>query len=168
MKKLIVLVVMLVASMGVAMSQNYMVVDSEKIFKSISAYNSAITELDELSKAYQAQVDAKFSEIEQLYNNYQQQKANLSAAVRQARENTIIQKENEATKYQQEMFGADGVVMKRRIELMSPIQKRVFDTIENYCKGSNYDMVIDIASNATLLYYKPSIDKTEAIIKLVK
>ena len=78
------------ALMSVAtMAQNYIVVNSEKIFKSIPAYNSAIEALDKLAQSYQEQVDAKFEEVERLYNSYQQQKASLSATTRQQWEEVI-------------------------------------------------------------------------------
>lgn len=168
MKKIFALVLSLVAFVGVASAQNYMVVDSEKIFKSIDEYNNAMTQLDNLAKLYQQQVDSQFAAIEKLYNNYQQEKASLSAAARAAREQQILDKEAEAMKYQESLFGNDGTMMKKRIELIQPIQERVFKAIESYAKSNGFDMVLDIASNATLLYYSPSVDRTEAVIKLVK
>ena len=168
MKKMIIALVAVVMSVGMASAQNYMVVDSEKIFKSISEYNAALTQLDNLAKSYQQQVDAKYAQVEALYNAYQQQKANLSAAGRAMRENEILEKESETIKFQESIFGNEGTMMKKRIELIQPIQERVFKAIEAYAKENGFDMVLDIASNATMLYYSPKIDRTEAVIKLVK
>ena len=81
--KRLFLTVVLAAAGWCAYAQNYMIVDSEKIFKSIDAYNTAIKDLDKMAEDYQKQVDDKFAEIETLYNNYQQQKASLSATTRQ-------------------------------------------------------------------------------------
>ena len=80
--KRLFLTVVLAAAGWCAYAQNYMIVDSEKIFKSIDAYNTAIKDLDKMAEDYQKQVDDKFAEIETLYNNYQQQKASLSATTR--------------------------------------------------------------------------------------
>ena len=82
MKKLI-LTIALALSAAVVSAQNYIVVNSEKIFKSVAAYNTAIAELDKLAEQYQKQVDEKFKEVETLYNSYQGQKASLNAATRQ-------------------------------------------------------------------------------------
>ena len=151
-----------------ALAQNYAVVNSEKVFKSVEKYNAAITQLDELAKQYQAQVDAKFEEVEKLYNAYMQRKASLSQASQQANEENIIKKEQEATEFQEKIFGTEGELMKKRLELIQPIQKQVFAAIEEYAKQKGYDMVIDIAQNATMLYYSPKADHTEAIIALLK
>lgn len=168
MKKIILTILAAVGCIGALSAQNYMVVNSEKIFKSINDYNNAITELDNLAETYQQQVDAKFEAVATLYNNYQAQKANLSTSARDAREQAILDKEHEATKFQESIFGNDGTLMKKRIELIQPIQEKVFKAIADYSKANGFDMVIDIASNATLLYYSTGIDKTEEIIKLIK
>ena len=168
MKKIFALLLGVAAFMGVASAQNYMVVDSEKIFKSIKEYNNALVQLDNLAQSYQQQVDAKYQQIEALYNSYQQQKANLSAATRAMRENEILEKESETVKFQESIFGNEGTMMKKRIELIQPIQERVFKAIESYAKANGFDLVLDIASNATMLYYSPEVNRTEAVIKLVK
>ena len=36
--------------------------------------------------------------------------------------------------------------MKKRIELIQPIQKRVFDAIANYAAQNGYELVLDAAS----------------------
>ena len=110
--KRLFLTVVLAAAGWCAYAQNYMIVDSEKIFKSIDAYNTAIKDLDKMAEDYQKQVDDKFAEIETLYNNYQQQKASLSATTRQVLEDTILSKEKDATALQESLFGKDGTLMK--------------------------------------------------------
>ena len=113
-------------------------------------------------------MDAKFQEVEKLYNSYVEQRASLSASARQAYEQNILQKEAEATKYQESLFGTDGELMKRRLELIQPIQERVFSTIESISKQYGYDLVIDIAANPTLLYYSEKVDMTNAVIEALK
>lgn len=155
--------------MGVAaMAQNYIVVNSEKIFKSIAAYNTAIEELDKLAKNYQEWVDAKFEEVEQLYNNYQQQRASLSESTRQQWETVILEKEQQATKYQEELFGQEGTLMKQRIEKIKPIQEKVFAAIEAYAKQVGAEVVIDSSNNPTLLYNAPSVERTDEVIATLK
>ena len=166
--KRLILIAAFVLTAGTLSAQNYIIVNSEKIFKSIDAYNTAITDLDNLAKQYQAQVDAKFEEVETLYNNYQVQKTSLSAAARQVRENAILQKEKEAQEYQESLFGQEGTLMKTRVQKIEPIQKRVFAAIETYAKQAGADMVLDSANNPTLLYNNPSIERTQQVIDALK
>ena len=165
---MILTAVLAVAATMILNAQNYMVVDSEKIFKSISDYNSAIDQLDKLAETYQKQVDDKFSDVEQLYNSYMAQKANLPASTQQSLEKTILAREEEATKLQESLFGTDGSLMKERVKLIQPIQERVFAAIEKYAAANGFDLVIDIASNPTVLYYSTRADHTQAIINALK
>ena len=168
MRRIIVaLVAMMLSVVGVS-AQNYMVVDSEKVFKSLSTYNNALEQIEQLSAQYQAKVDAKFQEVERLYNSYMQQRAALSEATRQQREQQILQKEQEATEYQESIFGTDGELMKKRMELIQPIQQRVFSTIERYASQYGYDLVIDISANPTILYYSSKVDFTQKIINALR
>lgn len=166
--KRLILIAAFVLSAGTLAAQNYIIVNSEKVFKSIDAYNTALSTLDKLAEQYQDMVDAKFAEVETLYNNYMNQKASLTAATRQTRENDILAKEKAAQKYQETLFGNDGTLMKKRIEMIEPIQKQVFSAIEAYAKQVGADVVLDSANNPTLLYSNPSVDRTQQVIDVLK
>ncbi|MBR2060683.1 MAG: OmpH family outer membrane protein [Tidjanibacter sp.] len=168
MKRLILTLALVLGIATMASAQNYAVVNSEKIFKSIDQYNQAITQLDQMANDYQTKVDAKFEEVEKIYNAYMQRRSQLSAASQQANEENILKLEQEAQKYQESIFGTDGELMKKRLELIQPIQKRVFEAIEAYAKQKGYDMIIDISQNATMLYYSERADHTDEIIALLK
>ena len=166
--KRLILIAVFVLTTGTLAAQNYIIVNSEKDFKSIDAYNTALSTLDKLAEQYQDMVDAKFAEVETLYNNYMNQKASLTAATRQTRENDILAKEKPAQEYQETLFGNDGTLMKKRIEMIEPIQKQVFSAIEAYAKQVGADVVLDSANNPTLLYWNPSVDRTQQVIDVLK
>ncbi|MBQ1225209.1 MAG: OmpH family outer membrane protein [Alistipes sp.] len=168
MRRLLLTIVAAVMAFGAASAQKYFVVDSEKIFKSIDAYNSAITELDELAKRYQAEVDAKYKSLESLYNNYMAQKHALSATVQTNIENQILKEEKSIQNFQEGIFGKEGALMKRRVELIKPIQTKVFATIETYAKANGFDLVIDKAMNTSVLYVGDAVDHTALIIEELK
>lgn len=168
MKKMIIALMAVLMTVGVASAQNYMVVDSEKVFKSIADYNNALAQIEALATEYQKAVDEKFKEVEQLYNTYMQQRASLSQSSQQQYEQLILQKEAEATEYQESLFGTDGTLMNKRLELIQPIQERVFNAIESFSKQYGYDLVIDISANPTILYYSSKVDFTDRIIEALK
>ena len=168
MKRIILTAMFALATLGIASAQKYFVINSELVFKSLDSYNNAISQLDNLAKQYQTEVDNKFKSVETLYNSYMAQKSSLSASTRATVEQQILQKEQEAQKYQQEIFGEDGTLMKKRVELIKPIQAKVFAAIEKYAKEKGYDLVLDKASNASMLYASDAVDKTSEIIEELK
>ena len=76
--------------------------------------------------------------------------------------------EKEVQQYQQDVLGPQGDLMKKRTELIKPIQDKVFAAINQYAEANKYTMVLDVVNNQTLLYYSPSLDKTQDIINLLK
>ncbi len=166
--KRLFLLAMFVLTVGTLSAQNCIIVNSEKVFKSIDAYNQALTALDELAKQYQQDVDSRFGQVEQLYNTYMEEKASLSQRARQEREEQIIALEKETNKYQESIFGKEGTLMNKRKELIEPIQKKVFAAIEVYAQKVNAAAVIDSANNPTLLYKSASADHTQQVIDLLK
>ncbi len=166
MKKSLLLLAALMIS-AAAFSQKTLVVNSETIFKAIPAYNSAVKELDQIADENQKKIDNAYKNVEYLYDKYQVQKAYLSASDRQTRENEIITAENNVKKSQETIFGNDGEMAKKREEKIKPIQDKVMAAIKKYAETNSYDMVLDAASNPSLLYMKPGLDKSQEIIKIV-
>lgn len=167
MKRLLSIAALLL-TFGTLSAQNYIIVNSEKIFKSIDAYNAAISSLDSLAKQYQTQVDAQFADVEKLYNNYMSQRSSLASSVRESVEEAILTKEKEAQQYQESLFGKEGELMKKRVALIQPIQKQVFAAIESYAREVGADLVLDSSNNPTLLYNNPSVEHTQQVIDALK
>ncbi len=165
-KCLLVSIFVLIA--GMAFSQNYMVVNSQKIFQSIESYTQAVVELDTLASQYQKRIENAYEKLDDMYNTYQEGRAYMSDAQRQASENEIIAAEQRITQFEEDIFGQEGEMIKKRIETLKPIQDKVFDVINKYAEENKFDLVLDIASNPTILYYVPSKDKTQQIINLLK
>lgn len=153
---------------GTLTAQNYIVVESEKVFKSLSSYNEAIDALDKLAKEYQEKVDAKYDQVESLYNKYVEEKASLSASVRQQREQEILSAEKSAQEYQESIFGQEGELMKKRMERIKPIQEKVFAAIEAYAKSVGAGLVLDSSNNPSLLYTSAEVEHTQQVINALK
>ena len=168
MKKILLTAIFALATLGIASAQKYIVINSEKVFKSLEEYNTAMAKLDQLGKAYQAEVDNKYKSVEQYYNNYMAQRNNLSSSARASMEQQILKMEQEAQQLQQQLLGEEGTLMKKRVELIQPIQTKVFAAIEKFAKENGFDLVLDTATNASILYFGSAVDRTGQIIALLK
>lgn len=166
MKKSIILsIAALVLSWSLA-AQNYAVVNTSKIYQAMEAYGAAVTELDELAKGYQKNIDEAYAKLEEMYQNYMVAKSDLSIADQQSREQAILDNEKKITEYQQKVFGTEGIIAKKQEELLKPFTDKVNNAITEYATKSGLGLVIDIAATA-LPYYSPSVDITEKIIQIV-
>lgn len=150
-----------------AQVQKYCVIDSKYILEKVPEYVAAQKKLDEASLAWQADVDKKMVQIEQMYKSYQAERPMLSEDARKKREDEIIAKEKEAKDLQKRYFGYDGELFKKRQELVKPIQDKVFNAVQQYAQSRSYDIVYDKAGGITIFYADPKVDKSEDIVKIV-
>ncbi len=147
-----------------AMAQKVVYVDTEYILKNIPAYETANEQLSELSKKYEAEVKAKLSEVEQLYETYRTESVFLSNEMKTSKENEIIQKEQDAKKLQQKYFGQNGELFKQREILVKPIQEQIFNAIASLAQEKSYSAVWDKASASGLMYSDKSLDISDAVL----
>ena len=169
MKKLLVLALASLICLGAAaqnVPQKCGYVNTETILSAIPEYKVAADKLEALSKQYQEAVKKDFSEIETLYNNYQKQKASLSAAQRQAKEEQIIAKEKAAKQKQQQYFGQDGLMQKKSQELLDPIKEKVQKAIDKVAEDGGYMLIIDIATNEGVVYAASAADLSSKVISI--
>jgi outer membrane protein len=143
------------------------VVNSQKIYESMDDYAAAVKELDELASSYQKNIDEAFKKLEEMYNNYMVAKDGLSYEDQQSREQAIIDNETKITKYQQSVFGTDGIIAKKQEELITPFQEKVEKAMDNFAQANGIDILIDVATTS-VPYYSAKVDVTDAIIKTIK
>ena len=97
MKKLfIILLAALALGSQQVQAQKFVLIDMEYILKNIPAYERATEQLNQVSRKWQAEVEALQTEAQNLYKNYQNEAVFLSAEQKTAREEAIIAKEKEA------------------------------------------------------------------------
>ena len=77
MKKTVLMFVMLLSAMTMS-AQKFALLDMEYILKNIPAYERANEQLDQVSKKWQAEVEALNTEASTMYKNYQNEIAFLS------------------------------------------------------------------------------------------
>ena len=152
-------------SLFTAHAQKFALVDMEYILKNIPAYERANEQLNQVSKQWQAEVDALTTEAQTLYKNYQNEVVFLSKEQKQARQDAIVEKERQAAELKKQYFGPDGELFKKRTALMSPIQEEVYNAIKDIAEFRGYQLVLDRASDAGILFGSPKIDISSEVLK---
>lgn len=163
MRKILLLAAAMLLAAG-AFAQKTGFINTETIFRAIPEYNEALTAIDAFAQQEQAKVDADFTRIAEMYERYQEQRQGLSQNARQQVENNIIKLEQEATEKQAAIFGQDGTLMKKRIELLKPIQDKVFGVVDLVGKLHQCDAILDISNNPSIVYYNAELDLTQEVI----
>ena len=163
--KIVAVAMFLLLGVGQASAQKFAYVDTEYILSQLPDYKSAQKQLDELSEKWQKEVDAMYTEIDKLYKNYQAEEVLLNNEQKKQRQEEIIAKEKAAKKFQQEKFGFEGELFKKREQLIKPIQDRVFDAIQTIAKREDFDFIFDKSGDMIMLFSNARYDKSDDVLE---
>ena len=134
------------------------------ILKNIPAYERANEQLAQVSKKWQAEVDALTTEAQTLYKNYQNEVVFLSAEQKKAKQDAIMEKEKQAAELKRKYFGPEGELFKKRTSLMSPIQDEIYNAIKDISELRGYQLVLDRASDHGIIFGSPKIDISNEVL----
>ncbi len=164
MKKLFITAafVSLIASAGFA--QKYCYVNTEYILENIPEYKSALQQLDQISVNWQQEIEARYTQIDKLYKDYQAEQILLTEEMRKKREAEIVAKEKDVKDYQKQKFGYEGDLFKKKQEIVKPIQDKIYNAIKKMATDQSYMVVFDKSSDLIMLYANPKYDKSDEIL----
>ena len=148
-----------------AHAQKYALVDMEYILKNVPAYERANEQLNQVSKKWQAEVEALNIEASTMYKNYQNEVVFLSQEQKKAKQEEIMNKEKEASDLKKKYFGPEGELFKKREALMTPIQEEIYNAVKEVSDLRGYSLVLDRASNSGIIFGSPKIDISNEILK---
>ena len=146
-------------------AQKFALVDMDYIFKNIPAYERANEQLNQVSKKWQAEVDALNTEAQTMYKNYQNEVVFLSKEQKQAKQDAIVEKEKQAAELKRKYFGPEGELFKKRTSLMTPIQEEVYNAIKDISDLRGYQLVLDRASDQGIIFGSPKIDISNEVLR---
>lgn len=167
MKKFIVLCLMAVASIA-AHAQKFALIDMEYLLSNIPAYERANEQLNQVSKKWQAEVEALNTEASTMYKNYQNEVVFLSQEQKKKKQEAIMAKEKQAADLKRKYFGPEGELFKKRTSLITPIQDEIYNAVKDVADQRGYSLVIDRSSSTSgIIYGSPKVDiSNEVLAKL--
>ena len=164
MKKTVLMFVMLLSAMTMS-AQKFALLDMEYILKNIPAYERANEQLDQVSKKWQAEVEALNTEASTMYKNYQNEIAFLSQEQKKARQEQIMVKEKAAAELKKKYFGPEGELFKKRESLISPIQDDIYNAVKEISDMRGYSLVLDRSSDQGIIFGSPRIDISNEVLQ---
>ncbi|MBP5388524.1 MAG: OmpH family outer membrane protein [Prevotella sp.] len=163
MKKVVLMSLMALMALT-ASAQKFVLIDMDYILKNIPAYERANEQLNQVSKKWQAEVEALNTEAATMYKNYQNEVVFLSQDQKKKRQEDIMNKEKEASDLKRKYFGPEGELFKKRESLMGPIQEEIYTAVKDISELRGYSLVLDRASNSGIIFGSPKIDISNEVL----
>lgn len=165
MKKFLLVCLITLSAVLTANAQKYALLDMEYVLKNIPAYERANEQLNQVSKKWQAEVEALNTEASTMYKNYQNEMVFLSQEQKKARQEAIMKKEKDASDLKRKYFGPEGELFKKRESLMSPIQEEIYTAVKEIAELRGYSLVLDRSSNTGVIYGSPKADISNEVLQ---
>ena len=162
-RNLIIVLGLLLTSSGYGQRLAY--VDTHKILNSIPEYKQSKLEISRLSIKWEDEIAALFASVSEQKNQLEVEKVLLTSEMISDREKAIKALDDSARIKQIKYFGPEGLLFKKREEMVSPIQALIAGAIKEIARKKKLDFVFDKGSSLSVVYANESNDITSDILK---
>ncbi|MCL2180201.1 MAG: OmpH family outer membrane protein [Treponema sp.] len=166
-KKTIITALFFVFLAGIAYSQQitrFAVVDLPSVYTAFFMDSRAVREFEERSARTQSDIDRMSREIQDL-------RSRMADAILAENQTEILRLENLISRrqeYLREFYQTRTAELERqRAQLMqsSSFLNQVHDEIRYIAESEGYSMVLNLRDNPSILWYSPSVDITDRLIR---
>ena len=165
MKILVLLLTFSVFGLNFAKAQKFGYINSDFVLSKMPEYSKAQGEIDQLSAAWQKEIEEMQKKVEGLYSAYQAEQVLLTEEMKQERQDEIKKKEVDLKEYQKKVFGFGGLFFLKKQELIKPLQDKVFDATEKVAKANRLAIIFDKAGELVMIYTDPRHDYTDFVLE---
>jgi outer membrane protein len=149
----------------IGFSQKYAIIDTRYILDKLPEYKMAQQRLDSIASGWQKDIDARQTELDNMYKSYEAEQVMLSDELKKKREDQLFNKEKDLRDLQRKRFGFEGDLFKKRQELVKPIQDKVYNAVQKMAQNRGYDFVLDKSEGITIIFADPKLDKSEDVLR---
>ncbi|MBO8438373.1 MAG: OmpH family outer membrane protein [Bacteroidetes bacterium] len=164
MKRLTLLIAFVGALFIESNAQKFALIDMEYILKNIPAYEMANEQLKQVSEKWEKEVSAQAEKVEALYKEYQANSIFYTDDQKKAKEEAILEEDKKTQELKRNYFGPEGELFKKREALMKPIQDDIYNAVKSIADTKGYQMVMDRASAASVIFASPRIDISNEVL----
>ena len=162
--KLILTLLSFWVGLNFAQAQKFAYVDSDYILGQMTEYKAAQKQLDEMASKWDADLKIMRDEVEKMNKDFKAEEILLSATQKKERQDAIKAKEDATVVFEQEKFGVNGELFKKRQELIKPIQDKIFVAIQKVAKNNGLDFIFDKSANMNILFSNPKHDRSDDVL----
>ncbi|MDD5087260.1 MAG: OmpH family outer membrane protein [bacterium] len=171
MRRLLVILLALgcLSGMGTAVARELRLayVDSERLLESSEEFRQVRQKLQEEERDYVSQASSLEESVRLMGEELQAQSLMLSEEARKERQDRFLEKQKELDDFRREVWGENGKLFNRNIELSRPVLDKINVAIQKVSEEYGYDFVFD-AATASIVYALPEYDLTDKVLDELK
>ncbi len=154
----------LIFGLNFVQAQRFGYIDTDFVLNKMPEYAKAQDEINQLSQAWEKDVQEVATKIESMYSALQAEQVLLTEVMKKERIEAIHKEEDKLKEYQKKVFGFGGLLFLKKQELMKPVQDKVWEAVDKVAKKNNLDIVFDKSSQLVMIYTNPRYDYTDFVL----
>ena len=163
MKKLIICAICALCGFTTANAQQkFGHVNSQEIIQAMPEFSKARTEIEALTKQYEADLKSMYEELQKKGDAYEKEQATLPANIKERREKELAEMQQ---KIQQNYQDNQPALAQAQQEKMNAITTKVLDAIKAVGQAGNYIYIMDMGSGIPYISTTLSTDVTAEVKK---
>ena len=163
MKKLIICAICALCGFTTANAQQkFGHVNSQEIIQAMPEFSKARTEIEALTKQYEADLKSMYEELQKKGDAYEKEQATLPANIKERREKELAEMQQ---KIQQNYQDNQQALAQAQQEKMNAITTKVLDAINAVGQAGNYIYIMDMGSGVPYISTTLSTDVTAEVKK---
>ena len=154
--------------LGLAQQQKIGFIDSETILSQLPEAQDAQKTIDILIQEWKEQMSDMEKDWKSKYDTYERRKLVMSDQSRAQAEKELQDLDKKIMDFQTQKFGQNGDLSKKQLEVMKPIQDKIFLALQQVANEEKYDFVFDKSGQLYLLITSDRYDLTVPVIEKFK
>jgi len=154
---------LLTASLS-AQGQKIGFIDSDVILQNMPEYSGIEQQLQLLSENWREEITDLENELRGLEEDFEAREILFTDEIRRERLAEIEQKSRQLESFVDDKFGPEGEYFTRQQELLEPIQRSIFNALNQVASRDGFDFVFDRAEDIRFLYTREQWNLTEDVM----
>lgn len=148
----------------IAQDQKFGFIDSDVIMQNMPEYSGIEQRLNLLSEGWREEIRDMEREIENLEQDFEAREILFTEDVRQQRLNEIENLRQQRDRLVEDRFGPEGDYFTTQESLLEPIQRQIFEALNQIARRQNFDFVFDRAQETRFLFVREEWNLTEDVM----
>ena len=148
-----------------ASAQRFGYVDTQLIMEKMPDYATVQSQLDKMIADWQKELESKQKDLAKMRLDFEAEKLLFTEDMKKQRVADLTSKEQEIIDFQTKVFGVEGQLFQKRVELMKPIQDKLADAIAKVARKRKLSFIFDKASDLSIVYPDPTHNYTDIVME---
>ncbi len=148
-----------------ASAQKFGYIDTDFILGKMPDAKKAQGELDQFSTKWEQEIQAKYTEIDKMEQDFRAEEVLLTDEMRADRRKLIDTKRTEAMEYNKKVYGPEGMLYLKKKELMTPIRDKIYEATMKVARTRKLEFIFDKSSDFVMIYSEPRHDYSEYVLE---